>query len=89
MEKKELPRWASGQGSARSLLSALVQFLVGELRSHKLPISAKKKKKKKQEMENKKRWWRIEASWVHSSGTSLGVQWFRLYTSNVEGIGSI
>ena len=50
MEKKELPRWASGQGSARSLLSALVQFLVGELRSHKLPISAKKKKK------NNKRW---------------------------------
>ena len=45
MEKKELPWWSSGQGSALSLLSALVQFLVRELRSHKLPISAKKKKR--------------------------------------------
>ena len=59
MEKKELPWRSSGQGSALSLLRALVQFLVGELRSHKLPILAKKKKKKKeeeQETENKKRW---------------------------------
>ena len=47
MEKKELPWWSSGQGSALSLLNALVQFLVRELRSHKLPILAKKKKKKK------------------------------------------
>ena len=56
MEKKDLLWWSSGQGSAVSLLRALVQFLVGELRSHKLPILAKKKKKEKQEMKNKKRW---------------------------------
>ena len=47
MEKKDLPWWSSGQGSAVSLLRALVQFLVGELRSHKLPILAKKRKNKR------------------------------------------
>ena len=46
MEKRELHWWSSGQGSALSRLSALVQFLVRELRSHKLPISAKKKKRR-------------------------------------------
>ena len=69
MEKKELPWWSSGQGSALSLLKALVQFLVGELRSHKLPILAKKKKNKRWETRKGGERLRLAGS------TVLGLPW--------------
>ena len=74
MEKKELPWRSSGQGSAHSLLRALVQFLVGELRSHKLPILAKKKKKKRKK--NKRRKTRKGGKRLRLAGsTVLGLPW--------------